>query len=244
MLVHPASADSIPTSANQEDHVSMGATSARHARDVLRNVEMVLGLELLCAAQGLDFRVADGRARGRRRRGARPCQSRGAPGGRPRPGADIDAVTTRPATLLDLLRQYNSPPRTVLSASRCPRPLRRDSPSRIAGRAPASSSRSSPTSRWPSSWSRRSRRRPLSGTPGGGEGEARKHRGPRRRDRREARRHDGRRDRPTPPQTRLGFTEGDQRQLAIAADRSGHVYVLYPQEGGVPGCVPCADPTI
>ena len=58
VLVHPASADSIPTSANQEDHVSMGATSARHARDVLRNVEMVLGLELLCASQGLDFRIA------------------------------------------------------------------------------------------------------------------------------------------------------------------------------------------
>jgi histidine ammonia-lyase len=60
VLVHPASADSIPTSANQEDHVSMGATAARQARDVLRNVEQVLALELLCAAQGLDFRVADG----------------------------------------------------------------------------------------------------------------------------------------------------------------------------------------
>jgi histidine ammonia-lyase len=58
VLAHPASADSIPTSANQEDHVSMGSTSARHARDVLRNVEMVLALELLCAAQGLDFRIA------------------------------------------------------------------------------------------------------------------------------------------------------------------------------------------
>ncbi|MFN8621980.1 MAG: histidine ammonia-lyase [Chloroflexota bacterium] len=58
VLAHPASADSIPTSANQEDHVSMGATAARHARDVLRNVERVLALELLCAAQGLDFRIA------------------------------------------------------------------------------------------------------------------------------------------------------------------------------------------
>lgn len=58
VLVHPASADSIPTSANQEDHVSMGATSARQARDILRNVEMVLALELLCATQGLDFRIA------------------------------------------------------------------------------------------------------------------------------------------------------------------------------------------
>ncbi len=46
------------------------------------------------------------------------------------------------------------------------------------------------------------------------------------------------------PQARLGFTEGDQWEPAIAADRSGHVYVLYPQYGGVPGCVPCADPTM
>jgi histidine ammonia-lyase len=58
VLVHPASADSIPTSANQEDHVSMGAIAARHARQVLRNVEQVVALELLCAGQGLDFRLA------------------------------------------------------------------------------------------------------------------------------------------------------------------------------------------
>lgn len=57
VLAHPASADSIPTSANQEDHVSMGSIAARHARDVLRNVERVLCLELLCAGQGLDFRI-------------------------------------------------------------------------------------------------------------------------------------------------------------------------------------------
>ncbi|MEO7118187.1 MAG: aromatic amino acid lyase, partial [Candidatus Limnocylindrales bacterium] len=60
VLVHPASADSIPTSANQEDHVSMGSIAARHFRDVVRNVEVVLSLELLCAAQGLDFRVVTG----------------------------------------------------------------------------------------------------------------------------------------------------------------------------------------
>lgn len=60
VLVHPASADSIPTSANQEDHVSMGSIAARQARDVLRNAEHVLALELLCAAQGLDFRCAQG----------------------------------------------------------------------------------------------------------------------------------------------------------------------------------------
>ncbi len=60
VLAHPASVDSIPTSANQEDHVSMGATAARQAREILGNAEQVLALELLCAAQGLDFRLADG----------------------------------------------------------------------------------------------------------------------------------------------------------------------------------------
>ena len=60
VLAHPASVDSIPTSANQEDHVSMGPIAARQARDILRNAEQVIGLELLCAAQGLDFRLAGG----------------------------------------------------------------------------------------------------------------------------------------------------------------------------------------
>jgi histidine ammonia-lyase len=60
VLAHPASVDSIPTSANQEDHVSMGPIAARQARDIVRNVEHVVALELLCAAQGLDFRLANG----------------------------------------------------------------------------------------------------------------------------------------------------------------------------------------
>jgi len=59
VLAHPASADSIPTSANQEDHVSMGSIAARHARAVLANVERIVAIELLCAAQALDFRVAE-----------------------------------------------------------------------------------------------------------------------------------------------------------------------------------------
>ncbi len=58
VLAHPASADSIPTSANQEDHVSMGSISARHARTVLGHVEQILGIELLCAAQALELRLA------------------------------------------------------------------------------------------------------------------------------------------------------------------------------------------
>jgi histidine ammonia-lyase len=54
-LAHPASVDTIPTSANREDHVSMGVTAARHADLVVGNTAKVLGIELLCAAQGLDL---------------------------------------------------------------------------------------------------------------------------------------------------------------------------------------------
>ena len=54
-LAHPASADNIPTAGNQEDHVSMGPIAARKARDIARNLEAVLAIELLCSAQGLDF---------------------------------------------------------------------------------------------------------------------------------------------------------------------------------------------
>lgn len=56
-LAHPASADTIPTSANWEDHVSNGPIAARQARRVLRNVETILAIELLAAAQGIDFRA-------------------------------------------------------------------------------------------------------------------------------------------------------------------------------------------
>jgi histidine ammonia-lyase len=55
VLAHPASVDSIPTGASKEDHVSMGAWAARKARQVLRNTEVVLGIELMCAAQALEF---------------------------------------------------------------------------------------------------------------------------------------------------------------------------------------------
>jgi histidine ammonia-lyase len=59
VLAHPASVDSVPTSANQEDHVSMGPIAARHARAVLHHVEQILAIELLVAAQALDERVGD-----------------------------------------------------------------------------------------------------------------------------------------------------------------------------------------
>lgn len=55
-LVHPASADSIPSSANREDHVSMGTIAARQARHIAEHLETVLAIELLCAAQGLHLR--------------------------------------------------------------------------------------------------------------------------------------------------------------------------------------------
>jgi histidine ammonia-lyase len=56
VLAHPASADTIPTSANVEDHVSMGATAVRHAGQILEQVETIVAIELLLAAQGVDFR--------------------------------------------------------------------------------------------------------------------------------------------------------------------------------------------
>jgi len=55
-LCFPASADSIPTSLGQEDHVSMGSISGRKALMVINNLEKILGIELFCAAQGFDFR--------------------------------------------------------------------------------------------------------------------------------------------------------------------------------------------
>lgn len=56
VLAHPASVDSIPTSANQEDHVSMGTIAARKAWKILENVANVLAIEWISAAQGIDFR--------------------------------------------------------------------------------------------------------------------------------------------------------------------------------------------
>jgi len=107
VLVHPASADSIPTSANQEDHVSMGSIAARQARQILGNVEVVIALELLCAGQGLDFRVIDGIqpgvgvAEAHRRLRARVAHLEGDRD----PGPDIAAATTlvRDGALVGLL---------------------------------------------------------------------------------------------------------------------------------------------
>jgi len=68
-LAHPDSVDSIPTSANQEDHVSMGANAARHAWEIVANVKQVIAIELLAASQAVYLRP-DGPARlGRGTRG-------------------------------------------------------------------------------------------------------------------------------------------------------------------------------
>lgn len=58
-LCHPASVDSIPTSANSEDHVSMGTIAARKARKVIKNVRNILAIELLCATEALSFRLGE-----------------------------------------------------------------------------------------------------------------------------------------------------------------------------------------
>ncbi|MCF2939502.1 histidine ammonia-lyase [Paenibacillus alkaliterrae] len=58
-LSHPASVDSIPSSGNQEDHVSMGTIAARKANQIVHNAYSVLAIELLCAAQAVDFRGPD-----------------------------------------------------------------------------------------------------------------------------------------------------------------------------------------
>lgn len=57
VLAHPASVDSVPTSANKEDHVSMGTYAARKALEITENVSNVLAVELICAAQALDLRA-------------------------------------------------------------------------------------------------------------------------------------------------------------------------------------------
>lgn len=55
-LAHPASVDSIPSSANQEDHVSMGTIGARHALQMLQNARHVVAIELICAMQAVEYR--------------------------------------------------------------------------------------------------------------------------------------------------------------------------------------------
>jgi histidine ammonia-lyase len=55
-LAHPASVDSIPSSANQEDHVSMGTIASRHAYQIIQNARRVIAIELICAMQAVEIR--------------------------------------------------------------------------------------------------------------------------------------------------------------------------------------------
>ncbi|MGI6616643.1 MAG: histidine ammonia-lyase [Saccharofermentanales bacterium] len=66
VLAHPACVDSIPTSANQEDHVSMGTISARKAATIISHVQSVLAVELICAAQAIDFKDSSKLGKGTR----------------------------------------------------------------------------------------------------------------------------------------------------------------------------------
>ncbi|WP_102346309.1 histidine ammonia-lyase [Bacillus sp. Marseille-P3661] len=61
-LAHPSSVDSIPSSANQEDHVSMGTIGARHAYTIIENVRKVLAIEMICAMQAVEYRGIDNMA--------------------------------------------------------------------------------------------------------------------------------------------------------------------------------------
>ena len=56
-LAHPASVDSIPSSANQEDHVSMGTIASRHAHQIIQNARRVLSIEMICAMQAKNIVV-------------------------------------------------------------------------------------------------------------------------------------------------------------------------------------------
>jgi histidine ammonia-lyase len=58
VLAHPDTVDSIPSSASQEDHVSMSLNAARHAREIIKNVENILALEFLCATQAIAMQLA------------------------------------------------------------------------------------------------------------------------------------------------------------------------------------------
>ncbi|ANB60182.1 histidine ammonia-lyase [Anoxybacillus amylolyticus] len=61
-LAHPASVDSIPSSANQEDHVSMGTIASRHAYAIIQNARRVLAIELICALQAVEYRGVENMA--------------------------------------------------------------------------------------------------------------------------------------------------------------------------------------
>ena len=78
LLAHPASVDSLPTSANQEDHVSMATFAARKLGDLCENTAIILAIELLAAAQGVDLRAPHRHLRAAAARDARDPRARAA----------------------------------------------------------------------------------------------------------------------------------------------------------------------
>jgi histidine ammonia-lyase len=91
-LANPCSTDSTPTSCNQEDHVSMAAHGARRLAPMAENVRRIVAIELLCAAQGVEFR-APLETSAPLARALAALRARVAPLGEDRPlSADIDAA--------------------------------------------------------------------------------------------------------------------------------------------------------
>jgi histidine ammonia-lyase len=105
VLAHPASADSVPTSANQEDHVSMGSIAARHARTVLEHVERILAIELLVAAQAIDFRTE-------------LLTDDTASDGRPMPGAGVTEAHRRIRAVATRVHEDREPGPNLAAATR------------------------------------------------------------------------------------------------------------------------------
>ena len=112
-LATPCSTDSTPTSANQEDHVSMAAHGARRLAPMVANLERILGIEALCAAQGIEFRAPLDHQRAARRRRWRGCAPTVPPLGEDRFLApDLEAAARAGAR-----RARCSPPRAPPSRS-------------------------------------------------------------------------------------------------------------------------------
>jgi histidine ammonia-lyase len=110
ILAHPASVDSIPTSANQEDHVSMGPIAARHARTVLEHVEQIVAIELLCGAEALDQRL--GLLAAHAADAADPA-AHASPGPAPAPGAGVAEARERIRALVRPLDGDREPGRDL-----------------------------------------------------------------------------------------------------------------------------------
>jgi histidine ammonia-lyase len=109
VLAHPASVDSIPTSANQEDHVSMGPIAGRHARTVLEHVERIVAIELRVAAEAIDHR-----------RRLLEAEANGGAGAatRPEPGAGVVEAQRRIRAVIAPLDEDREPGPDLAAATR------------------------------------------------------------------------------------------------------------------------------